>query len=116
MNRHSADLLTSAIAVLLVAACAGGALGDAPATMYIYPAGGQRGTDVQFRVGGLYLHDRCPFEMAGQGIEASPRIEQTKTTWFEGPVIPLPDSQQAEDYPQDLAGTVKIAADATVGP
>jgi hypothetical protein len=88
---------------------------DAPVTMYIFPAGGQRGTSVAFRVGGLYLHESCPFEMQGPGVEASPRIEQTKTIWFEGPVIPLPDSQQAEDYPRDSAGSVRIATDAPLG-
>lgn len=95
---------------------AGFARADAPATMYIFPAGGQRGTSVRFRVGGLYLHESSPFEMRGAGVEAPARIERTQTVWFEGPVIPLPDSQQAEDYPQDLAGTLKIAPDAAAGP
>jgi hypothetical protein len=103
------------VATLLLAALAGRAAADTPATMYIFPAGGQRGTTVNFRVGGLYLHEACPFEMIGPGVEASPKIEQTKTIWFEGPVIPLPDSQQSEDYPQDMAGTVKIAPDAAPG-
>jgi hypothetical protein len=100
---------------LLLTALAGRAAADTPATMYVFPAGGQRGTTVTVRIGGLYLHESCPFEMIGPGVQASPRIEQTKTIWFEGPVIPLPDSQQAEDYPQDMAGTVKIAPDAAPG-
>ncbi|MGE5192212.1 MAG: PPC domain-containing protein, partial [Deltaproteobacteria bacterium] len=108
-----AKFLASAI---LLTGLAGSAAADTPATMYIFPAGGQRGTNVTFRVGGLYLHEACPFEMAGPGVEAAPKIEQTKTIWFEGPVIPLPDSQAAEDYPQDLAGSVKIAPDAAPGP
>ena len=29
-----------------------------------------------------------------------------QTLWFEGPLLPLPDSQRAEDYPQDMAGEV----------
>src|SRR5262245_38734668 len=103
------------VATLLLAAFAGRAAADTPATMYIYPAGGQRGTTVNVRIGGLYLHESCPFEMLGPGVEASPKLEQTKTIWFEGPVIPLPDSQQAEDYPQDMAGTLKIAPDAAPG-
>ncbi|MSR57056.1 MAG: hypothetical protein EXS05_05220 [Planctomycetaceae bacterium] len=103
--------------VTLAATClfASVARADAPVAMYIYPAGGQRGSDVSFRVGGLYLHESSPFEMLGAGVEAGPRIERTKTVWFEGPLIPLPDSQQAEDYPKDLAGRVKIAAEAAVG-
>jgi hypothetical protein len=83
--------------------------------MYIIPAGGQRGTDVKFRVGGLYLHEVCPFEMSGPGVTASSKIIATDTVWFEGPVIPLPDSQAAEDYPRDMAGQVTIAADARLG-
>src|SRR5436190_14354660 len=50
------------------------AAADAPVAMYVFPAGGQRGTEVKFRVGGLYLHESCPFEMAGAGVVASPRI------------------------------------------
>lgn len=91
------------------------ALADEPATMYIFPAGGQRGTSVDFRVGGLYLHESCSFEMTGPGITAPAKINATETVWFEGPVIPLPDSQQAEDYPRDMAGTMTIAADAAPG-
>ncbi len=48
--------------------------------------------------------------MTGQGITAPPKINATETIWFEGPVA-LPDSQQAEDYPRDMAGTMTIAAD-----
>ncbi|MBS0263776.1 MAG: PPC domain-containing protein [Planctomycetes bacterium] len=88
---------------------------DVPATMYIFPAGAQRGTSVRVRVGGLYLHEACAWEMAGPGVSVPPRIEAVETIWFEGPVIPLPDSQQAEDYPRDLAATVSVAANAPLG-
>src|SRR5262245_45480697 len=75
-----------------------------PVAMYIFPAGGQRGKTVDVRVGGLFFHGECNFEMLGPGVEASPRIRETNTVWFEGPVIPLPASQRAEDYPKDHAG------------
>ncbi len=101
---------------LLFVVLTGRASADTPVTTYIFPAGGQRGTEVKFRVGGLYLHESSPFEMLGTGVQASPKIEQTKTVWFEGPLIPLADSQQQEDYPQDMAGSVKIAHDAALGP
>ena len=91
------------------------ALADAPATAYIFPAGGQRGAEVTFRVGGVCLHDGAAIEMLGPGVDADPRIEPTRTIWFEGPVIPLPDSQAAEDYPKDYAGHVRIAPDAAPG-
>src|SRR6266496_265354 len=34
---------------------------------------------------------------------------------FEGQLLPLPDSQRAEDYPKDMAGDIKIAKDAPLG-
>ncbi len=88
---------------------------DPPTASFIFPAGGRRGTPVNVRVGGLDLHRSCTFEMLGPGITATPRLERTKTIWFEGPLLPLPDSQQAEDYPKDMAGQVRIAADAPLG-
>ncbi len=88
---------------------------DAPSVGYIFPAGGQRGTEVPFKVGGHFLYEGCPFYLTGPGVEATPRIERTTTTWFEGPLIPLPASQAGESYPQDYAGAINIAADAPLG-
>jgi hypothetical protein len=88
---------------------------DPPVASYLFPAGGRRGTTVQFHLGGLNLHQHCSFEMLGPGVQATPQLRHTQTLWFEGPVIPLPDSQQPEDYPKDMAGTVRIAADAPLG-
>jgi hypothetical protein len=86
-----------------------------PLASYIFPAGGQRGTNVAVRVGGLFLHGDCGFEMLGGGVQTPSRLQKTNTLWFEGPILPLPDSQRAEDYPRDMAGVVKIAPDATAG-
>lgn len=92
------------------------ALADAPTAVYLFPAGGQRGTDVQFRLGGYDLHDGCPLEMVGSGLSPAPRVKPAdRTRWFEGPVIPLPDSQAQESYPRDHVGQVSIAADASLG-
>jgi hypothetical protein len=88
---------------------------DAPVASYIFPAGGQRGKTVDVRVGGLNLHQSCFFEALGKGVQADKQLKRTKTTWFEGPILPLPDSQQQEDYPKDLAGRIQIAADAPLG-
>jgi hypothetical protein len=101
------------VAVLLVAAADGRA--DPPVASYIFPAGGRRGTTVDFRLGGLNLHANCSFEMLGPGVRAGARLHRTRTVWFEGPMVPLPESQQAEDYPKDMAGRVRIAADAPLG-
>lgn len=89
---------------------------EEPSVSYIFPAGGQRGTTVNFHVGGCYLHGNAGFQMLGPGVRASTRIRETNTLWFEGPVIPQPPSQAKEDYPRDYVGSVQIAADAPTGP
>jgi hypothetical protein len=88
---------------------------EPPVASYIFPPGGRRGTTVEVRVGGLFLNKACSFELLGPGVEVTPRLERTKTVWFEGPLLPLPESQQAEDYPKDMAGRVRVAADAPPG-
>lgn len=100
--------------VAAVVACA--AYADEPSASYIFPAGGQRGTTVDFKVGAHFLHGGSPFEMRGPGIDASSRIEETDTIWFEGPMIFKPASQRGEHYPKDHLGSVKIADDAPLGP
>lgn len=103
------------VAVACWLSTAGNLRSEPPSASYIFPAGGQRGTTVQFKVGGLFLHSRCGFEMLGGGVKATPKLERAPTVWFEGPMLPLPDSQRQEDYPKDMAGHVKIDADATPG-
>jgi hypothetical protein len=98
--------------LLLLASTAGA---DAPVASYIFPAGGQRGKTVPIRVGGLNLHRSCGFEMLGPGVEAGKRLRRRETIWFEGALLPLPDSQRQEDYPKDFLGEVRIAADAPLG-
>jgi hypothetical protein len=103
-----------AILILLLGATA--AQAEPPVASYIFPAGGQRGTTVKVHVGGLFLHKSCSFEMLGPGVEVSPHLHRTNTFWLEGPLLPLPDSQQAEDYPKDMAGQVAIRPEAPPGP
>ena len=92
------------------------AVGDEPTASYIFPAGGQRGTTVQFHVGGHYLHDQAAFHMDGVTGATVDRLQrQQRTVWFEGPLVPLPESQQKEDYPVDHRGSIEIAADAYPG-
>jgi hypothetical protein len=86
-----------------------------PEASYIFPAGGQRGSTVPVRVGGMFLHEKCRWEMLGQGVQASKELTRMSTLWFEGPLLPIPDSQRAEDYPKDMAGAVAIAKDAVPG-
>jgi hypothetical protein len=109
--------LVSQLVSVLVAFNVGTSLlhADPPVASYIYPAGGQRGKTVAIRVGGLNLNDRCGFELRGPGVEADRKLKSVPTFWREGPILPLPESQQAEDYPKDMAGQIRIAADASLG-
>src|SRR6187401_2393695 len=88
---------------------------DPPHASYIFPAGGQRGTTVNVKVGGHYLHEKAAFEMLGSGVTAPAELTRSETTWFEGPLIRQPASQASEDYPQDYVGQIAIAADAASG-
>ncbi len=88
---------------------------ETPSAAYIFPAGGQRGTMVPVRIGGHFLHDKADFLIAGPGVEGRSPIERTQTTWFEGPLILQPASQQKEDYPKDYASEIKLSADAPLG-
>src|SRR4029078_7910947 len=86
-----------------------------PTASYIFPAGGQRGTTVEVRVGGLFLHDRCEFDLSAPGVTHSPTLTAATRLWCEGPLLPIPESQQQEDYPADMHGTVTVAKDSAVG-
>lgn len=86
-----------------------------PYVTYIFPAGAQRGTTVDVRIGGHFLHEAAAFRIDGAGVQAPARITRGSTIWFEGPVIPQPPSQRSEDYPVDYNGSFKVAADATLG-
>ncbi len=104
-----------ALLFALLLSLSGLAQAEEPSIAYIFPAGGQRGQVVKFHVGGHNLLGEAVFRMTGPGVAASPKVREVETLWFEGPVIPLPDSQRKEDYPKDHAGEVKIAADAPLG-
>jgi hypothetical protein len=86
-----------------------------PTASYLFPAGGRRGATVKVRVGGLYLYKSCSFELLGSGVQASKQLRSIPRVWFEGPLLPLPASQQQEDYPRDMAAEFRIAADAPLG-
>jgi len=89
---------------------------EVPGAAYVFPAGGQRGTTVDVRIGGHFLYEKAELTLIGSGVTAGSHVERTKTLWLEGPVIPQPASQQKEDYPKDYSAQFKIAADASQGP
>jgi hypothetical protein len=89
---------------------------EPPGVAYMFPAGGQRGSTVDFRVGGYYLFAQAEFEMLGTGVQAPDHITpRLKTDWFEGPVIPMPASQAKENYPKDAGGILAVDTDAPLG-
>lgn len=111
-----ATLFGALIAVACAASLPNPLRADEPTVSYIFPAGGQRGTTTPVIVGGHYLHDAPRWEMLGNDVSiAEPLRRAPRTVWFEGPVIPLPDSQRKEDYPADYQGRLTIAADAPFG-
>jgi hypothetical protein len=88
---------------------------EPPSMSHIFPAGGQRGTTVGFRVGGFYFHGQAEFEMDGPGVKAGTVVKEADTIWFEGPMILKPESQKKEDYPKDHPGEVRIDAKTPLG-
>src|SRR5260370_16067226 len=97
LNRFLASLV-------LIFAATGPVRANPPVASYIFPAGGQRGSNVNVRVGGLFLYDKCGFEIIGKGGKGPDFLTKTKTVWFEGSLLPLPDSQRQEGYSCDMAG------------
>ncbi len=96
--------------------CGESSLAEPPVASYLFPAGGRCGTTVDVHVGGLFLHKDACWELLGPGVAlASPHLGPAPTLWFEGPMLPLTESQQAEDYPKDTSARVTIAADAPLG-
>lgn len=88
---------------------------EPPSTAFIFPAGAQRGTSTEFRVGGHYFHGHAQFTMEGEGIKAPAEIREVPTIWFDGPMLIQPASQKGEDYPKDHLGSVVISKDAPLG-
>ncbi len=84
-----------------------------PVLSYLFPAGGQRGTTVTVRVGGLFLHDSCQFDFAGGSLKATQKLKPIPRIWFEGPLLPLPESQKSEDYPVDRSTSITIPVTAS---
>lgn len=106
----------SALVLAAAAAAPHEARAEPPVAAYAFPAGGQRGTEVSVRVGGLFFHGEAGFAISGPGVAADPVIREVPRIWFEGPMIHQPASQRGEDYPRDHAASIRLAADAPLGP
>jgi hypothetical protein len=102
--------------VILLGSAEKMALADPPGVAYIFPAGGQRGTTVDVRVGAFDLTSKAFFEVLGAGVRTGGTIQRTETTWLEGPVLQQPESVEIEEYPKDYAGRISIDAGTQTGP
>lgn len=85
-----------------------------PVLSYLFPSGGQRGKVVQVRVGGLFLHANSQFEILGHGVSLQAPLKRIPFLWFDGPLLTLTESQQAEDYPKELSTIVRVDKDAAL--
>ncbi|HMP05032.1 MAG TPA: hypothetical protein PJ982_01675 [Lacipirellulaceae bacterium] len=103
------------LAIVVLAATPSTARAEPPVGKYLFPAGGQRGTTVQVHAGGLFLNKSCQFEVVGPRVRGPNVAHRALTPVFEGPLLPLPESQRQEDYPRAVAAEIQIAADAPPG-
>ena len=86
-----------------------------PSLSYLFPPGGRRGTTVDLRVSGLYLHEGCAFETLGPGIEASDRLGAVESIRFDQQAPPRTYFSQEKQFPRDFAATVRIAPETPLG-
>ena len=80
---------------------------DLPSLSYIFPAGGQRGTTVDVRIGAHYMHGSAPLRLVGHGVKASESIRQIDRIWFEGPMIRKPFSKELKTIPKTIRRLLK---------
>ena len=88
---------------------------DPPSAHYSFPAGGQRGTAVTTRIGGCNLNDSPRLLGLDARLTPPEKLAPINVRWFEGPVIPQPESQQKEDYPRDFSALLTIPATMPLG-
>ena len=105
------------LSVVVLLALTSNARAIEPSVSAIFPAGAQRGTTVQFKVLGLYLHDGCEFEMISPSgsIKASDRIEAAETLHFDQIVTPHTYFSYENHVFREYEGTATVAADTPVG-
>ncbi|MEK6258506.1 MAG: PPC domain-containing protein [Planctomycetota bacterium] len=110
-----ATRLTSMVCFTLIFGCSSLLFADPPTASYIFPAGGQRATNVSARIGGCNLFDAPRLIWLGEGVATPAKLTPIEAIWFEGPVIPQPASQRNEDYPRDFSAALVLAPTAPLG-
>ncbi len=86
-----------------------------PIASYLFPAGGQRGTEVDVRVGGMFLHDACHVVVSGDGVDVGATLNATETLLIDKVTPPKTYFPQETKFPRDYAAHVSVAADADLG-
>lgn len=86
-----------------------------PTASYIFPAGGQRGTTVDVRIGGLYLHQGASLALVGEGVTGPERILPTETRVFPQVVVPQTYFSAELLFPRDYKAALRISPDAAPG-
>ncbi len=85
-----------------------------PSSTHIFPAGGQRGTEVSVRVGGECLPPSTRFRIWGEGLAAPPELGERVTGNYAISPRRKP-SEQPVSHPTEWKSRITIAADAPVG-
>lgn len=86
-----------------------------PKLSYVFPAGAQRGTEVDVRVGGLHFFEYAKLEILGDGVSGPTRVMATDTLRFNRRVTPQSYFGQELEFPRDYAAKFRVAADAAMG-
>ncbi len=85
-----------------------------PASTHIFPAGGQRGTRVDVRVGGECLPPKTRFRIFGEGVTAPVQLGNRTTGQYAPSPRRKPGEQQIT-YPKEWQSQLEIAPDAPLG-
>ena len=102
MMRTRWSVLAGAVLALAAAAAAGAQTLNAPRIGYVYPAGGQRGTTVQVRVGGRFLDTVTAATISGPGVHA-------QVIGIDKPLTPK-ELTELRDKAAELAKTARTPA------
>lgn len=85
-----------------------------PTSTHIFPAGGQRGTGVNVRVGGECLPPLTRFRLEGHGLKASD-VLGSRSPLRNEPAPRRKPGEQPIYYPKEWDTRIEIAADAPLG-
>ena len=89
--------------------------GYSPSSTHIFPAGGQRGTTVQVRVGTECTPGGTEFLVYGQGVQAGARLDTRLPRHLGEPDPRRKPTEVPITYPREWKQEIRIADDAPLG-